>query len=160
MSGYYNTAQICLNGHTINPRYDKYPQSNQDYCDKCGKSTITKCPHCDTNIKGKYDSPNFSDLSTFKVPDFCFSCGKAYPWTEIRMAAVKELADEIENLDESEKEQLKGSIKELIMEGPKTSLAISRYKKLMGKAGKFAYEEMKTLIVEIVSSTVKKSLFD
>ena len=70
------------------------------------------------------------------------------------------LADEIENLDESEKEQLKGSIKELIMEGPKTSLAISRYKKLMGKAGKFAYEEMKTLIVEIVSSTVKKSLFD
>lgn len=80
MSDYYDTAQICLNGHMINDSYRSYPAHNKKFCDKCGKATITRCPSCGTDIKGDYHMDDVIGGPTTPVPMNCHNCGKAYPW--------------------------------------------------------------------------------
>ncbi len=55
--GRYDTAQICMNGHIINSMSKSHPEHNKEFCDKCGARTITKCPHCNTPIRGHYHEP-------------------------------------------------------------------------------------------------------
>lgn len=42
---------------------------------------------------------------------------------------------------------------------PRTAVAESRFKRLVKKAGADAYEGMRSILVEVVSESVKKSLF-
>ena len=51
---WYDTAQICINGHVINSMSISHPEHNKKFCDKCGALTITNCPKCNTPIKGHY----------------------------------------------------------------------------------------------------------
>ena len=49
--------RFCENGHVTNSMAQDYPNSNQDYCDKCGGPTIMACPSCQTAIRGAYHVP-------------------------------------------------------------------------------------------------------
>lgn len=76
-----DTMQVCINGHVINDSYEKNPQFNQDYCEKCGKRTIIKCQNCHKPIPGHIHYEDF--VSTFykkTAPDHCRYCNKPYPW--------------------------------------------------------------------------------
>jgi len=42
---YYDTAQICLNGHMVNFYSDSQSDSNQNFCSDCGAPTIRQCPN-------------------------------------------------------------------------------------------------------------------
>lgn len=75
------------------------------------------------------------------------------------LEAAQELADELDELTDAEREQLKLSIPELLKSGPKTVVAETRFKKLMKKAGTDAYEAMRSILVDIASEAVRKSLF-
>ena len=55
--GWYDTAQICMNGHVINSMSISHPEHNKKFCDKCGAPTTTNCPKCNTPIKGHYHPP-------------------------------------------------------------------------------------------------------
>ncbi|ABA90275.2 protein of unknown function DUF2321 [Syntrophotalea carbinolica DSM 2380] len=156
---YYDVAQICINGHVINSMAKDYPQSNQKYCSDCGEETITACPSCGSNIRGHYHVPGVISFSNFHAPSYCFNCGSPYPWTAIRLEAAAELADELDGLTTDEKEKLKSSLPDLVKDGPKTVVAETRFKKIIKKAGADAYEGMKTILVDVVSETVKKSMF-
>ena len=156
---YYDVAQICMNGHVINSMAKDYPDSNQNYCSECGEKTITSCPECNSAIRGEYHVPNVIGFSDFNTPVYCHSCGKPYPWTVSRLESALELASELDGLTSDEKEQLKQSLPDLIKNSPKTIVAETRFKKIMKKAGKESYEGMKSILVDVVSETVKKTLF-
>ena len=71
----------------INSSARSMPQFNSKFCDKCGAESITKCPSCNSDIKGYYYSPGIVSLSEMAIPSFCHNCGKSYPWTETALAA-------------------------------------------------------------------------
>lgn len=156
---YYDLAQICDNGHVINSMAYGYPQSNQNFCDRCGAKTTTQCPECLTNIRGYYHVPGVFTTGGYDAPSYCFNCRAAYPWTQSSLEAANKLADETESLTKEGKEQLKRSLSDLIREGPKTVIAETRFKKLMKKAGKDTYDAMRSILVDVVSEAVKKSVF-
>ena len=67
-----DTMQICMNGHVINASYMKNPQFNQDYCEQCGKRTITECPSCREPIPGHIHYKDFVSIPYKKTaPDHC-----------------------------------------------------------------------------------------
>ena len=75
------------------------------------------------------------------------------------MEAANELADELESLTLEEREQLKNSFPDLLSNTPKSAVAEIRFKKIIKKVGSDAYDGLKTILVDVVSETVKKSLF-
>ena len=157
---YYDTAQICLNGHTVNSNAISSPQLNQKHCAECGKQTITKCPACNTAIRGYYTpAGSFELYGYYYKPAYCHNCGEAFPWTTSSLKAASELVDELEALNPEEKQQLKDSFPDIVKDTPKTVVAGTRFKRLMEKAGAEAYDGMKSILINVVSEAVKKSVF-
>ena len=159
--GYYDVAQVCLNGHVITRNAESAPELRREFCPKCGEPTIMKCPHCQAPIPGEYHIEGVAVVRRHvpPPPKFCHACGAPYPWTERKIEAAKVLADEMENLSPSEKNELKQSLDELYRDTPKTEVAAFRFKKIMAKVGKESYTAMKEIVIGVVSEAVRKSLF-
>ncbi|HUW13292.1 MAG TPA: DUF2321 domain-containing protein, partial [Anaerolineae bacterium] len=95
-NSWYDTAQVCLNGHPVNDMVRAAPERNMDFCKECGARTITACQHCKAAIQGEYHVPGVFALGfPYSPPAFCHNCGAAYPWTEARLGAARDLADEL-----------------------------------------------------------------
>lgn len=158
--GRYDVSQICLNGHTITRSANRYPEFRQKFCKECGDATCMECQKCKTPIQGEYHIEGFVGVErTPPPPAFCHECGSAYPWTARRIEAAKELADELEGLSDEERQTLKKSLDDLIRDTPRTELAGTRFKKVMKKVSKESYETMKSIVTDVVSETVKKTIF-
>ncbi len=157
---WYDTAQICLNGHSINSMAVSSPERNQNFCKECGQKTITDCPFCKTSIPGQYhDTGSGFAFYRFQIPKFCHNCGKPYPWTESAIEAAKEYADDLENLTLEQREKLKKSINDLVQDTPKTELAASKFKQLVTKAGGSTADIFQKVLVNIISETAKKLIW-
>lgn len=161
--GHYQTAQICLNGHQITGNFHGNPEFRQDFCDQCGDKTITACPHCEKAIRGYYEPGSsggviFVAVPRFDTPSFCYGCGTAFPWTQRKIEAAQELADEIDELSPEEKEKLKDSIPDLTRDTTKTELASVRFKKLIAKAAPAMGSAIKDIVVSIATDAAKKSI--
>ena len=117
------------------------------------------CPSCGAAIRGYYCLPGFIGGMSYIRPAYCHSCGQPYSWTTSSMEAANELADELESLTLEEREQLKNSFPDLLSNTPKSAVAEIRFKKIIKKVGSDAYDGLKTILVDVVSETVKKSLF-
>lgn len=127
---------------------------------KCGKETYSKCPECNSPIHGKYEVDGIVDLSgSYNRPDYCYNCGAPYPWTKIILDNAVMLVSLEDELDESMKELIKTAIPDLITETPATPIAIAKYKKGIKCAGDILKNSMRQLLIDVVSETVKKSLF-
>ncbi len=159
--GYYDAAQVCANGHVVNDNVHLHPEHNQPFCSICGEATKTKCDKCNTEIRGSYEVPNVAVIGPGMQtpPSFCHNCGQAYPWAKKRLQAAKDLADELDELSDEEKQKLKASLDDLIRDTPQTEVAGTRFKKIMRKVGKESYSAMKELMIGIASETAKKALF-
>ncbi len=152
----HDIAQVCMNGHMVNSSSKDYPEFNKKFCSDCGAKTITKCTSCDSPIRGRYrDSMSVSDTP---VSRFCENCGKSYPWVLTKIEAARELADEFD-LSDDDKELLKKSIDEIVTETPKTEVGAIRFKKIMVKLGKESAEGFKKILIDIISETAKKILY-
>lgn len=154
----FDTAQICLNGHVINRRFESWPDKNAPHCAKCGAKTITQCPDCKTNIRGGYFGAMPSPREESADP-FCSECGAAYPWTESRLSTARELVREFERLSESEKGVLIRSLDDLVRDTPKTPVAILRFKEMVAKAGSVGADALKTILVQIVVESAKHQIW-
>lgn len=159
--GNYDTAQVCLYGHIITQAAESSPQLQKKYCKKCGQPTIMECQGCGKKIQGKYHTRGVLVVSskTPPPPNFCHECGKPYPWTETRIQAAKELADELDELSDDEKEKLKKSLDEMAQDSAIAEVAGTRFKKIMSKVGKESYAAMIKVVTDILSETAKKTLF-
>ena len=100
---------------------------------------------------------NYTDLP---LPIFCPDCGKPYPWTEAKLKAAKELADELDELTPEERELLKKSLDDIMLDTPQTIVAATRFKKIAAKAGKATVKELRKLVVDIASETAKKIILE
>jgi hypothetical protein len=153
----YDVAQVCLNGHCTNSCYNKSPDFNQDYCDKCGEPTITHCPECKSPIRGHY-------TTMFPVPyvppDFCYKCGKPLPWFSRKMKAAVDLAQLEEVLSEDENTKFSEYVTDISKDTPSSQVSAKHIIKLLKKFSKSAAMEMRVLLVDIASESVKKIFKD
>ncbi len=156
---WYDTAQVCLNGHPINSMARLSPQRNQKFCSKCGAQTITECQLCKAPIRGYYHSNVTVIGFEYVPPKFCDNCGKPYPWTDLKLKAAQELIDEAEKLTDREKDILKQSLDDLVRDTPNTQVAVLRFKKLAAKAGDVVLGGLRDIMVDVASETAKKILF-
>jgi len=156
---YYKKAQICLNGHLINLNTEDHPNKNLRHCELCGAETVTECSGCKTAIHGAYVRNGMIKINEYVVPKYCYSCGATLPWTKIALEAARELIETFEELSSSEKDELNESVGQLIAETPRSKLAANKFKRLLSKAGMQAAGEMRSLLIDIVSETVKKTIF-
>lgn len=150
----YDIAQICHNGHVITVAAISSHYEQQDFCDKCGASTIKTCPSCNAFIRGLDQGIGFG----FTMPHYCYSCGKPYPWTKAKLEAIQELAGELDGLTEKEKAALKQSLEELTYDTPKTEVAAIKVKKFLAKASGSTLSVFREILVEIASETAKKAM--
>lgn len=156
MSGYYRNATICLNGHVISA----YNANSTPFCDECGKSTISTCPKCSTNIRGEYEDLEIVVLGGYySRPSYCYNCGSPFPWTEALINNAVELISLDDNLSNEVKELIKNALPELIVETPSTPVATAKYKKFIPSAAKYVQDGLKNILVDVVSETVKKSIW-
>lgn len=81
---YQDIMQVCLNGHLITDSYKKSQVESQNYCDICGKETITKCPECGKDIPGRIYFSGGLFTRTKPVPEFCEFCGSPFPWAGMK----------------------------------------------------------------------------
>jgi hypothetical protein len=157
-NGYYSVAQICRNGHTASQQFS--PDLGQKFCGKCGEETITECTFCASPIRGLLITPGkLRPKREYNPPSYCYECGKAYPWTEEKLNAAKDLAELLDELSEAEREQLKMSLDDLVADGPRTIVAQTRFKRILSKTGPEIATGFKDILVDVVSETVKKSLW-
>jgi len=153
----YDTAQICLNGHMVNEEVKTRPGFSQKYCRECGARTIAKCLECDEPIEGAWDTVE-EYIALREVPGYCPNCGHPYPWTEGRIRAAKELAEEIEGLSEAKKKALSQSIDDIVRDTPRTELAATKFKKIIIKAGKAGGEALVKSVIQIATEKAKSIL--
>jgi len=99
---------------------------------------------------------NHTDLP---LPIFCPDCGKPYPWTEAKLKAAQELADELDNLSPEERDLLKRSLDDIMRDTPQTTVAANRFKRLVAKAGQVTAEGFRDILVDILSETAKKIIW-
>lgn len=155
----YDVAQICLNGHVTNDSVLRRPENNEKYCERCGKSTITKCPKCEAPIRGH---PYFEYIiwaDSIDAPRFCIACGNPFPWFETKIEAAKQLVGMHEELDDKDRELLKMSFDDLIQDNAKSQVAALKIKQLLNKKLKQGVkDQLYKLAVEIASETAKKIL--
>ena len=158
---YYEAAQICMNGHVITSILSVKRLFNQKYCTQCGALIITTCPKCNERIQGSYyDTSWFLDYDgTYRKPAFCHNCGAAYPWTDSKLKAARDLSDDLENLTRDERDLLKKTLDDIVRDTPETTVSAQRFKNLAAKAGSIAANALKDILVDIVSETDKKVIW-
>ena len=156
---HYDVAQICENGHVTNSMAQDYPDSNQDYCDKCGDPTIMACPSCQTAIRGNHHVPGIFGSEHYSAPAFCYKCGKPFPWISAGLRAAEDLADKLDDLTSDDRKSLKKVLPDLVLDTPSTPVAEAQYKKIMRKVGKGGCASMQSILMDIVSEVVRKTIF-
>ena len=157
--GHYDTGMACLNGHAITCVAGSTPHRRERFCSQCGQPAIAQCPGCGEGIRGFYHQDGVIDCAQrWRVPAHCHNCGKPYPWTERRAAAVADLIDELECLDGKEKAKLKKSIPDIVAETPNSDAAVLRFKKAAAKVGQFGGKLLTDVLSNVAAETVKKSM--
>lgn len=151
----YYVQVTCTNGHVA----DNFHKGGdyQRWCGHCGKQTIIACPSCGGPLRGSY-----RDMAVSREPDaYCLHCGKALPWTESKLDAVREIAKLVDGLTDNDRKILNDILPDLISteETPNTQIATLKMKSLIKKGGKVFAESVQKIIVDVISETAKKTLF-
>ncbi len=160
----YGIAQICLNGHLKSSKCND-TDIKEKFCSICGQGIINTCEKCSTPIKGSYrqeshiDPPFLYSNALYQRPSYCYNCGESFPWTKISKESAYELIELADSLDESEKADFKTSINYLILDTPKTTTAIIKFQRCAKKAGTEITKGLSAILVDLVSETVKKSIW-
>ncbi len=152
-------AQICRNGHVITTTAELTAQHGglEPHCPKCGEDTFVTCPKCHTPIKGRWppDEHGLMDVPGFTFAHYCPTCGAAYPWTESKTAAAKELIAEMDGLTGEERALLSQDLADLMRDTARTDVAASRFKKLWIKAKGPAKDALGRLAMDLFTATAK-----
>ena len=102
---------------------------------------------------------SLSNHADLPLPAFCPDCGEPYPWTEAALKAAHELSDEQENLSPEERYLLKKSIDDIVRETPQATVAVSRFKRLVAKAGPVAADMYREILLPLLNEAIKKAIW-
>jgi hypothetical protein len=92
-----------------------------------------------------------------RVENFCYHCGKPYPWHAEKLEAAKEFAVEVE-LPDDERKLLVKSYEDIASDNASAPTGVVRIKRYMKKVGKGAADAMYKFAVEVSSEAIKKTL--
>ena len=134
------------------------PERMRNFCEECGAAAITECPSCDRSIPGYYLNSAAVGIG-YAPPAYCGDCGTAFPWTERRLQAARDLTLEDERLSPEEKAQLTDSLPDLTHDTPQTAVATARVKRLLARAGTETAKGLRDVLVDVVSESVKKAIW-
>ena len=169
---YFETAQICLNGHVATLNYIRNIGERTEYCPICGKGTIHECPKCNAPIRGAHYTKeqvitsvnvlthtetravceHLADKSKYIVPAYCYNCGEPYPWTKTAIEAATELIDEqMSELTAEEKAKFKAALPEVISDTPRTSLGATRIARYLKKVVPTVQETFKQIFYRLAA---------
>jgi hypothetical protein len=153
--GRHLTAAVCLNGHTATSSAESFPPGK--FCETCGAALIMQCQKCRAAIRGYYHVDGVISLGDhYTPPAFCFNCGEAFPWTAARLAAAKDLTDQIDDLSDNDRSKIKEALEEISRDGPRTEVGATRLKKLLGKAKSAVGQAVWKASIEIATEAAKK----
>lgn len=159
----YDTAQVCQNGHIITDSIQVNPKINQKFCDKCGTSLITECPHCNASIRGRKYIPDvyakYRVINLYDVSKYCYQCGKPYPWLQTKLEAARELTHLIENITSEDIDILTNSIDDIVNDTPKTEVAAIKFKHIIQKYSKSFLDTFRNILIDVASDTAKKIIW-
>jgi hypothetical protein len=156
---WYDTALICKNGHVITDLLKSNPENAVKFCKRCGAENVSACLICNEEIRGYRHMRGVVGFFGYTRPSFCVHCGKPYPWTEAALKAAAELSEESDELSREEKDILITSIGTVVQDSPEAPVAAARFRKLMAKVGKGTVEGFRSILVDVISETVKKTMF-
>ncbi|MCI8348701.1 MAG: DUF2321 domain-containing protein [Firmicutes bacterium] len=146
-------ASICKNGHIISCT----GSVEQNFCSECGGKIYSTCDRCGSPIPGVPYDYQFS-YHIYEHPNYCDECGAAYPWTQTAIDLASQILEEANELAELERKNLGELLPDLIVETPKTNLAIIRIKKVLAKAGDFTADALKQFIIDFGCELAKRSI--
>lgn len=173
---YFETAQICLNGHVITLNYGRNVGERADYCPACGKCTIHECSVCHAPIRGAHYTKEVvttsinvlehtgtravreqrADKSIYNVPAYCYKCGEPYPWTKAAFNAATELIDEEMNeLTREEKATFKAALPDIVAQNSRTNLAAKKISGFLKKIVPTAQEAFKQIFYRLAAEGAK-----
>jgi hypothetical protein len=161
----YGVIHICKNGHILTDQADTH-NLNQNFCATCGTSIISQCEHCHKDIKGRprYISvidPGFGYFDGYVPrPAFCIHCGKSYPWTEKATDAIREIIGFSNALSDAEKADFQRIVPDLVVETPRSQMAILKFRTYTSKAGKEVGKMLWDILKDITSEAIKKAIFN
>ena len=156
--GTYTTARICLNGHLIST--SSSATGTKVFCTKCGASTTTQCENCGAPIHGTYQVPGVITVGgKYTIPAYCYNCGSPYPWTKIALETAEAIIHEDELLNEEQMQEFYSCLPDLLVDTPKTKLALIRFKKFVDKATSATGEADCDILKDVATEAIKKQLF-
>jgi hypothetical protein len=104
---YFDTMQLCINGHFITDQYNDQPLSRKEFCTSCGAKTIHQCQNCGKDIKGKHHVPGLVNRlgSRTPVPNICEYCGKNFPWRKTNAEEHQMTTPQFPDIKDEKKEE-------------------------------------------------------
>jgi hypothetical protein len=72
---------VCRNGHVITDHLKTCPEQRLTHCDRCGATTLDRCQTCGQLLPGAAVLPGLLPIGEPPLPQFCATCGAAFPWT-------------------------------------------------------------------------------
>lgn len=180
---FFETAQICEKGHLRNDEVQQHPNRNEKFCSLCDSKVISECTKCKTPIRahyyaqeamyqpvcGYYD-PLKSDqehkmkftgynrkrlTNELHIPSFCYHCGHPFPWTELFLKTADEMVDMFDELTLEQKQELKATFPDLIVETPSSKLSALKASKIINGFQSFG----KDFFISFLKDGTIQSLF-
>jgi hypothetical protein len=96
-TGTRDVMQVCRNGHIITDLLRALPDQARSHCPRCGATTLTRCPTCGHELEGAIFVPESLPVGTSRPPQYCSSCGAAFPWTRKRTASAPSIPAVLED---------------------------------------------------------------
>lgn len=156
----YDVAQVCLNGHLINSQCEDVPQNSKKFCPDCGEKTITACTHCSTSIEGFARHTWLSGYVTpYDLPSYCGHCGLPFPWIASKLDAVRELADMLDEFNDSDRELLSKNLEDLVRDTPRTPVAVLNVKKVLSKTSPHIQSAFKSILLSVINASIKEQIW-
>src|SRR5947208_2029193 len=74
---------VCRNGHVITDLLRTCPERAVSHCERCGATTLDRCPTWGRPLQGATPVPGMTTRATTAPPKACVSCGAAFPWARL-----------------------------------------------------------------------------
>ena len=156
--GSYGPAAVCKRGHVETSDLTLHPPSPR--CEECGARVLTACPACNSRIRGRYFVPGVIGVSKYEKPNFCDSCGAAFPWVG-RKARVYELQNRLddEELDSATELLVREQLEALTSPDLDEAEQLKRWQRIKSAAPDFLVKAATSPIVtSLVTAEAKKQL--
>ncbi|MBK7867372.1 MAG: DUF2321 domain-containing protein [Ignavibacteriales bacterium] len=107
--------------------------------------------------QGYYHNPGIYSTAPFIPPAFCYRCGKPFPWLASKIKAAVELAQIDEVMSEEESTKFSEYVTDISKDTPSSNVSAKKITILLKKFSQSAAMEMRALLVDIASESIKKT---